>query len=62
MNSCIPPRSFGVLEGLRNSVFHVPRDHLDADSRDDGLNSLSLSTLDLFEPLMNFYQECPDPK
>ena len=53
---------FGVLEALRKSVFHVPRDHLDADSRDVQFGSLSLSTLDLFEPLMNFYQECPDPR
>ena len=53
---------FGVLEALRKSVFHVPRGHLDAGSGDERLRSLSLSTLDLFEPLMHFYQECPDPR
>ena len=52
---------FGVLEALRKSVFHVPRDHLDADSRNVQFSFLSISTLDLFEPLMNFYYDCPDP-
>ena len=52
---------FGVLKALRKSVFHVPRDNLDADARDEQFESLSLSTLELFEPLMNFYGECPDP-
>ena len=52
---------FGVLRALRKSVFHVPRDNLDADARDEQFESLSLSTLELFEPLMNFYGECPDP-
>ena len=52
---------FGVLSALRKSVFHVPRDNLDADARDEQFESLSLSTLELFEPLMNFYGECPDP-
>ena len=52
---------FGVLRVLRKSVFHVPRDNLDADARDEQFESLSLSTLELFEPLMNFYGECPDP-
>ena len=52
---------FGVLEALRKSVFHVPRDHLDADSRNVQFSFLSISILDLFEPLMNFYYDCPDP-
>ena len=53
---------FGVLKAVRKSVFHVPRDNLDADARDEQFESLSLSTLELFEPLMNFYGECPDPE
>ena len=52
---------FGVLKALRKSVFHVPRDNLDAEARDEQFGSLALSTLELFEPLMNFYRECPDP-
>ena len=51
----------GVLKALRKSVFHVPRDNLDADARDEQFESLSLCTLELFEPLMNFYGECPGP-
>ena len=54
--------TFGVVEALRKSVFHVPRDNLDTDSRDGQFDSPSLSILDLFEPLMNFYQGCPDPR
>ena len=53
---------FGVLEALRKSVFHVPRDHLDEDGLNVQFSSLSISTLDLFEPLLGFYQECPDPE
>ena len=53
---------FGVLEALRKSVFHVPRDHLDEDGRNVQFSSLSISTLDLFEPLLGFYQGCPDPE
>ena len=52
---------FGVLRALRKSVFHVPRDNLDADARDEQFEALYLSTQELFEPLMNFYKECPDP-
>ena len=52
---------FGVLRPLRKSVFHVPRDNLDADARGEQFESLSLSTQELFKPLMNFYRECPDP-
>ena len=43
---------FGVLEALRKSVFHVPRDHLDEDGLNVQFSSLSISTLDLFEPLL----------
>ena len=53
--------TFGVMKALRKSVFHVPRDNFDTHSRDEQLGSLSLSTLALFEPLMSFYGECPDP-
>ena len=52
---------FATLEKLRNSVFHVPRDSVDLDSRNVQLMSLSNCTLDLFEPLMTFFHECPDP-
>ena len=55
-------RIFLNTDALVQKQGDTPRDHLDADSGDEGLDSLSLSTLDLFEPLMNFYQECPDPK
>ena len=52
---------FGVLKALRKSVFHVPRDNLGADARDEQLGSIFVSTLELFAPLMNFYGACPDP-
>ena len=40
--------TFGVMEALRSSVFHMPRDHLDEDSREVPFGYLSISTLDIF--------------
>ena len=52
---------FVALKSLRKSVFHVPQDNVDLDSRELQFMFLSTRTLDLFEPLMNFYRDCPDP-
>ena len=51
---------FAALKSLRKSVFHVPRDNVDLDSRELQFMYLSTRTLDLFEHLMNFYRDCPD--
>ncbi len=51
---------FAALKSLRKSVFHVPRGNVDLDSRELQFMYLSTRTLDLFEPLMNFYRDCPD--
>ena len=51
---------FAALKSLRKSVFHVPRDNVDLDSRELQFMYLSTRTLDVFEPLMNFYRDCPD--
>ena len=50
---------FEALKSLRNSVFHVPRGNVDFDSRDLEFMHMSMPALKIFEPLMNFYNDCP---
>ena len=52
---------FESLKTARKSVFHVPLDHVDVEVRRVQVNPIAHSLLDLLGPIMNFYNECPDP-
>ena len=51
-----------ALRTLRKGVFHVPFDQVDLDSRSAQFMPLSMTVLELLEPLIYFYYHCPDSR